>query len=54
VKYGPGLGGRIKCKHRNESGDGKVIPGQSWTGPEILKNLRLPDFKKICTLKVVR
>jgi hypothetical protein len=54
VKYEPGLGERIKCKHRNEIGVGKVIRGQSWIGPEILKNLWLPDFKKICTLQVVR
>ena len=33
---------------------GKVIPLQAWTGPEGSRRLRLPDFKTIGTLKVVR
>jgi hypothetical protein len=28
---------------------GKAIPLQSWTGPEVCRNLRLPDFKTIGT-----
>ena len=33
---------------------GKAIPLQAWTGPEGSSRLRLPDFKTICTWKVVR
>jgi len=32
-------------------GKGKTIPLQSWTGPEDCRMLRLPDFKKIGTLR---
>jgi len=28
---------------------GKAISLQAWTGPEVSRNLRLPDFKTICT-----
>jgi hypothetical protein len=35
----------IKCK---------AIPLQTWTGPESSRNFRLPDFKTIGTLRVVR
>jgi hypothetical protein len=28
---------------------GKAIPLQAWTGPEISRRLRLPDFKTIGT-----
>jgi hypothetical protein len=28
---------------------GKAIPSQAWTGPEVLRRFRLPDFKTICT-----
>jgi len=28
---------------------GKAIPLQVWTGPEVSRNLRLPDFKTIGT-----
>jgi hypothetical protein len=27
-------------------GTGKAIPVQGWTGPEVSRRLRLPDFKK--------
>jgi hypothetical protein len=30
---------------------GKTIPLQPWTGPEVSRRLRLPDFKKISTQK---
>jgi hypothetical protein len=33
---------------------GKAIPLQGWTGPEASRRLRLPDFKTISTLKVIR
>ena len=33
---------------------GKAIPLQAWTGPEGSRRFRLPDFKTIATLKVVR
>jgi len=32
---------------------GKAIPLEAWTGPEGSRRLRLPDFKKICHMKVV-
>jgi hypothetical protein len=28
---------------------GKAIPVQAWTGPEVSRRLRLPDFKTIST-----
>jgi hypothetical protein len=28
---------------------GKVIPLQAWTGPEVSRRLRFPDFKTIGT-----
>jgi len=28
---------------------GKAIPLQAWTGPEVSRKLRLPDFKTIDT-----
>jgi len=28
---------------------GKAIPLQAWTGPEVSRRLRLPDFKAIGT-----
>jgi len=31
----------------NGKGKGKVIPLQAWTGPEVSRRLRLPDFKTI-------
>jgi len=33
---------------KNE-GKGKAIPLQAWTGPEVSRRLRLPDFKTIGT-----
>jgi len=30
-------------------GKGKAIPLQTWTGPEVSRRLRLPDFKTIGT-----
>jgi len=33
-----------KCK-------GKAIPLKAWTGPEVSKSFRLPDFKTIGTWK---
>jgi len=30
-------------------GKGKAIPLQAWTGPEVSRKLRLPDFKTIGT-----
>jgi hypothetical protein len=30
-------------------GKGKAIPLQAWTGPEVSKRLRLPDFKTVGT-----
>jgi hypothetical protein len=37
--------GKLKWK-------GKAIPKQAWTGPDVSRNLRLPDFKTI-SCKVV-
>jgi hypothetical protein len=31
------------------SKNGKAIPLQAWTGPEVSRSLRLPDFKTIDT-----
>jgi hypothetical protein len=28
---------------------GKAIPLEAWTGPEVFRRLRLPDFKAIGT-----
>ena len=33
---------------------GKAIPIQAWTGPEISRRLRLPEFQNILHMKVVR
>jgi len=37
--------------HPNQSRNtkGKAIPLQAWTGPEVSRRLRLPDFKTIST-----
>jgi len=32
-------------------GNGKAIPLQAWIGPEVSRNLRLPDFVTIRTRK---
>jgi hypothetical protein len=32
----------------------KEIPLEAWTGRKYSKSLRLPDFKKVGTMKVVR
>jgi hypothetical protein len=32
----------------------KAIPLQAWTGPEVSRSLRFPDFKTIGTMKVER
>jgi hypothetical protein len=29
----------------------KAVPVQPWTGPEVSRRLRLPDFKRIGTLR---
>ena len=34
--------GKVKCK-------GTAIPLQAWTGPEVSRRLRLPDFKTVKT-----
>jgi hypothetical protein len=34
-------------QHRNVKG--KAIPLQAWTGPEVSRRLRLPDFKTVGT-----
>jgi len=41
--------GRVCLPSIAETGKGKAIPLQAWTGPEGSKRLRLPDFKKIRT-----
>jgi len=33
-------------------GKNKEISLQAWTGPEVSRRLRLPDFKTVGTLKV--
>ena len=35
--------------HFQEKGIGKAIPLQAWTGPEVSRKLRLPDFKTVGT-----
>jgi hypothetical protein len=35
--------------NNNNNNRVKAIPLQSWTGPEIFRSLRLPDFKTIGT-----
>ena len=37
--------------HIQQLGKGKTIPLQAWTGPEVSRRLRLPDFKTIGTWK---
>ena len=39
-----GQGVKLKGK-----GKGKAVPKQAWTGPEVSRRLRLPDFKTIST-----
>jgi hypothetical protein len=34
---------------KHVKGKGKAIPLQAWTGPEVSRRLRLPDFKAIGT-----
>jgi hypothetical protein len=36
-------------KYIRSKGTGKAIPLQAWTGPEVSRRLRLPDFKTIGT-----
>ena len=38
-----------KYKDEDIKGKGKAIPLQAWTGPEVSRTLRLPDFKTIGT-----
>jgi hypothetical protein len=38
-----------QCKSHLQSGKGKAMPLQAWTGPEGSRRLRLPDFKAIGT-----
>ena len=57
IKYDPVL--YVCCLiHRGHSlltaYKGKAIPLQAWTGPEGSRRLRLPDFKKIDTWKLLR
>jgi hypothetical protein len=33
---------------------GKAIPLKAWTGPDGLRRLRIPDFKTVGHMKVVR
>jgi hypothetical protein len=35
----------------NDSVKGKATPLQAWTGPEVSRRLRLPDFKTIGILR---
>jgi hypothetical protein len=37
------------CLENQYSLKGKAIPLQTWTGPNVSRRLRLPDFKTICT-----
>jgi len=41
----------VLCNHRRQKKKGKrkVIPLQSWTGPEGFRRLKLPDFRRIGT-----
>jgi len=32
-----------------EKGKGKAVPLQAWTGPEVSRRMRLPDFKTVGT-----
>jgi hypothetical protein len=46
---------KLRCQNINESTapqrteNIKAIPLQAWTGPEVSRRLRLPDFKTIGT-----
>jgi len=40
---------RISHKWDNKCGKVKAIPLQAWTGPEVSRSLRLPDFKTFGT-----
>ena len=44
----------IPLKSKTYSKKGKEIPLQAWTGSEGSRRLRLPDFKTIWHMKVVR
>jgi len=35
--------------NKQNTGKGKAIPLQAWTGPEGSRRLRLPDFKTVGT-----
>jgi len=35
--------------YSNITVEGKTVPLQVWTGPEVSRRLRLPDFRKIDT-----
>ena len=41
--------GRKKLKLVERNVKGKAIPLKAWTGPEVSRRLRLPDFKTIGT-----
>jgi hypothetical protein len=39
----------LKPLIHNNKGKAKAIPEQVWTGPEVFRRLRLPDFMKFAT-----
>jgi len=39
----------LQCNPHKAEGKGTAIPLQAWTGPEVSRRLRLPDFKTIGT-----
>jgi len=39
----------LKVKANSVPGKGKATPLQAWTGPEVSRGLKLPDFKTIGT-----
>jgi len=43
------LGNSCKTDTSKDTGEGKAIPLQAWTGPESSRRLRFPDFKTIGT-----
>jgi hypothetical protein len=46
VLYSTKFCGAVKGKDKGKS---KAIPLQAWTGPDVSRKLRLPDFKTIGT-----
>jgi hypothetical protein len=47
IKTSAAFGRIFLIFHVGKKSEGKAIPLQAWTGPDVSRRLRLPDFKTI-------